>query len=143
MLSWMVRGKIPIPVVKRLVEVGSLVGPGTPGYVIVDSSAVKLMFGVPDAILRRLPTGSAVTITTETYPDARFPGRVTSVAPAADPGSLVFDIEVTVPNHDGRLKPGMVGRLEIAGDNATTAALTVPLAGIVRSKTKPDLPTRI
>ena len=43
-----------------------------------------------------------------------------------------------MPNHDGRLKPGMVGRLEIAGDNATTAALTVPLAGIVRSKTKPD-----
>ena len=132
------RSPIDGVVVKRLVEVGSLVGPGTPGYVIVDSSAVKLMFGVPDAILRRLPAGSAVSIATESYPDARFPGRVTSVAPAADPGSLVFDIEVTVPNRDGRLKPGMVGRLEIGGDTTTVSALTVPLAGIVRSKTRPD-----
>jgi multidrug efflux system membrane fusion protein len=124
-------------VVKRLVEAGSLVGPGTPGYVIVDSSSVKLLFGVPDTMLRRLTRGTEVSIATESYPNARFPGVVSSVAPAADPGSLVFDIEVTVANRDGRLKPGMVGTLDVAAEPGTPA-ITVPLAGIVRSKTHPD-----
>jgi RND family efflux transporter MFP subunit len=131
------RSPIDGVVVKRLVEVGSLVGPGTPGYVIVDSAAVKLMFGVPEPVLRRMPIGTAVPIVTESYPNVRFPGRVSGIAPAADPGSLVFDLEVTVANRDGRLKPGMVGILEIAnGDGAPS--LTVPLPAIVRSRTRPD-----
>jgi len=131
------RSPIDGVVVKRLVEVGSLVGAGTPGFVIVDSTSVKLMFGVPEPVLRRLPIGTAVPIVTESYPNVRFPGRVTGVSPTADPGSLVFDIEVTVPNADGRLKPGMVGILEIASGDGVSA-VTVPLSGIVRSKNRPD-----
>ena len=38
-------------VLKRLVEVGSLAGPGTPGFVIADSRRVKVVFGAPDRIV--------------------------------------------------------------------------------------------
>lgn len=124
-------------VLKRLVEVGSLVGPGTPGFVIADISAVKILFGAPDVVVRRLALQQVVTVTTAAYPNDRFAGRVTSLAPAASPGSLVFDVEVTVPNKDGRLKPGMVASFELTAE-PTAGVLSVPLAAIVRSRTRPD-----
>jgi multidrug efflux system membrane fusion protein len=124
-------------VIKRLVEVGSLVGPGTPGFVIADTTSVKILFGAPDVVVRRLGLQQAVTVTTAAYPNERFAGHVTSVAPAASPGSLVFDVEVTVPNKDGRLKPGMVASFEL--ESAPNAGvLAVPLAAILRSRTKAD-----
>jgi multidrug efflux system membrane fusion protein len=124
-------------VLKRLVEVGSLVGPGTPGFVIADTSSVKILFGAPDVVVRRLSPHQPVTITTAAYPNERFPGRITSLAPAASPGSLVFDVEVTVPNPNGRLKPGMVASFELEHE-ATPGPLTVPLAAILRSRAHPD-----
>jgi multidrug efflux system membrane fusion protein len=124
-------------VLKRLVEVGSLVGPGTPGFVIADTSSVKILFGAPDVVVRRLSPHQPVTITTAAYPNERFPGRITSLAPAASPGSLVFDVEVTVPNPNGRLMPGMVASFELEHE-ATPGQLTVPLAAILRSRAHPD-----
>lgn len=124
-------------ILKRLIEVGSLVGPGTPGFVIADLSSVKVHFGAPDVVFRSLALHRPVEVTTAAYPEVRFHGTVTSLAPAADPGSLVFDVEVTLPNQGGRLKPGMVASMEVAAP-ADAAALAVPLAAIVRSKTKPD-----
>lgn len=124
-------------VLKRLVEVGSFVGPGTPAFIIADTSSVKIPFGAPDTVVRGLSPQRSVEVTTSAYPNERFRGRITSLAPAAAPGSLVFDVEVTVPNADRRLKPGMVASIEIARE-AGVARLTVPLAAIIRSKTKSD-----
>ena len=121
-------------VLKRLIEVGSFVGPGTPAFVIADTSSVKVPFGVPDVIVRRLGLQQVVNVTTAAYPNQQFQGRITGLAPAAEPGSLVFDVEVTVANPNGRLKPGMVAALEIGGE-AATSAVTVPLPAIIRSKT--------
>jgi multidrug efflux system membrane fusion protein len=124
-------------VLKRLIEVGSLVGPGTPGFVIADTSKVKVLFGAPDAVVRGLKPQQPVTITTAAYPNESFAGRITSLAPAASPGSLVFDVEVTIPNPGGKLKPGMVASFEL--DAARAAAQpTVPLAAILRSRARPD-----
>src|SRR6185437_9092552 len=57
--------------------------------------------------------------------------------PTADPHSRVFDVEVTIPNQDGRLRPGMIGTVAIGGASAAAAAppLTLPLSAIVRSGT--------
>lgn len=124
-------------VIKRLVEAGAFVGAGTPGFMIADTSTVKVLFGAPEPVVRRLKRGQLQAVTTETYPNETFQGRITNLAPAADPGSLVFDIEVTIPNADGRLKPGMVASLEIAG-SGDTQQLAIPLAAIVRAPQKPD-----
>lgn len=124
-------------VIKRMIEVGALVGPGTPGFVVADTATVKVLFGAPDPVVRRLERNQRQGITTETFPNERFEGRITSLAPAADPGSLVFDVEVTIPNPDGRLKPGMVASIEIPGETAG-ARMALPLSAIVRAPDKPD-----
>lgn len=123
-------------ILRRIVEVGSFVGPGTPAFVIADTSSVKIPFGAPDAVVRGLKSQQAVTVTTAAYPNERFVGRVTNLAPAADPGSLVFDVEVTVPNADGRLKPGMVAAIDFAAQ-VTAGGVTVPLGAVIRSKVDP------
>jgi multidrug efflux system membrane fusion protein len=123
-------------VLKRLVEVGSLVGPGSGGFVLADISSVKVVFGAPDTMLRSLRVGSVQPVTSEAAPDRTFSGRITKIAPAADPRSRVFDVEITVPNGDGALKVGMVAAVQI-GDKSATAppsALVVPLSAIVRAK---------
>lgn len=124
-------------VIKRRIEVGALVGPGTPGFVVADTSTVKVLFGAPDPVVRRLARNQRQSISTETFPNERFEGRITSLAPAADPGSLVFDVEVTIPNPDGRLKPGMVASIEIPGETGG-ARMALPLSAVVRAPGKPD-----
>jgi membrane fusion protein, multidrug efflux system len=124
-------------IIKRLAEEGALVGSGTPGFMIADTSTVKVLFGAPEQVVRRLKRGQTQAVTTETYPNEPFEGRISNLATAADPGSLVFDIEVTIRNADGRLKPGMVASLELGGAGAQTP-LSVPLAAVVRSPKQTD-----
>jgi multidrug efflux system membrane fusion protein len=129
------RSPIDGVVLKRLVEVGSLVGPGVGGFVLADTSSVKVVFGAPDTMLTTLALGALESVSSEAVPNRQFSGRITKIAPAADPRSRVFDIEITVPNADGALKVGMVAVIQI-GDQAAIArpALAVPLSAIVRAK---------
>jgi multidrug efflux system membrane fusion protein len=127
-------------VIRRLVEVGSLVGPGTGGFVLADISSVRAIFGAPDTMLKVLKVGAAAPVRSEALPGRQFEGRVTNIAPNADPRSRVFDVEVTIANGDGALKVGMVAVVAIddGAERRQQAPLAVPLSAIVRSKEKPD-----
>jgi RND family efflux transporter MFP subunit len=126
-------------VLKRLIEVGSLVGPGTGGFVLADVSSVKAVFGAPDTMLTALKVGVTTPVRTEALPNREFVGRVTNIAPTADPRSRVFDVELTIPNSDGALRVGMVAVAMVdTAPHAVQAPLVVPLTAIVRPKDKPD-----
>src|SRR5262249_50866806 len=114
-------------------ELGSLVGSGSVGFVIGDTSAVKAKFGVPDAMVTSMTLGEPIDVIVEALAGTTFPGRVSAIAPAADPQSRVFDVEVTIPNKDGRLRPGMIGTVSVKRRAADAApVLTVPLTAIVK-----------
>ena len=53
-----------------------------------------------------------------------FEGTVTAVAPAADPQSRVFAVEVTIANPDGQLRPGMIGSISVGPRAASRRART-------------------
>ena len=129
-------------VLERRIENGTLVGSGTVAFVLGRVADVKAAFGVPDALVGRMTPGQPIAITTEAFPGTTFGGRVTGIAPSADPQSRVFNIEVTIPNRDGRLKPGMIGTIEIPSDTPAAAAAgsgtAVPLAAVVRSSKSPN-----
>jgi multidrug efflux system membrane fusion protein len=123
---------------ERRIEVGTLVGAGTVGFVLGDVSAVKARFGIPDSEIHAIQPGDAIDVVVEALNGTVFSGRVTAVAPAADPKSRVFDVEVTIPNRDGRPRSGMIGTVTIgqSGDPAR-ATLALPLGAIVRSPADP------
>lgn len=129
-------------ILERKIEVGALVSPGTVGFMLGDVSAVKAVFGVPDSIVHRVAPGQPLIVTTEAFHGVRFQGRVTTIAPSADSQTRVFDIEVTIPNADGRLRPGMIGSVEFGTEAplaaAAPTAAAVPLSAIVRSPKSAD-----
>lgn len=118
-------------VVKRKVDVGSLVGPGTVLFTVADMSLARVVFGVPDVALVHAPLGRALSITTESLPGRRFEGKVTSVSPAADTKTRVFQVEVTVANPRGELREGMIAVLDLPMAPAVAPSSTVPLGALL------------
>jgi RND family efflux transporter MFP subunit len=128
-------------VLERKVEAGTLVGTGAVGFVIGRITPVKAVFGVPDLLVHRIARGTELDVSTEAFGEARFRGRVTAISPSADLQSRVFNVEITLPNQDGRLKPGMIGRVQVtAGPTAAISnqvgTVSVPLAAVVQAGTK-------
>jgi RND family efflux transporter MFP subunit len=121
-------------VLGRSVEVGSLVSPGSPAFTIGNLRSVKVVFGVPDVRVASLRAGAPQRVEVEAVPGRVFQGRYTRISPSADASSRMFQAEVTIPNPDGLLKPGMIAALELAGGQAAAPAaeLLVPLNAVVR-----------
>ena len=116
-------------ILARITELGNLATPATTAFTIADTSAVKVSFGVPDYVLRQLHLGQQLTIRLQGDP-TDYQGKVTSISPNADERNRVFTIEVTVANHSGRLKPGMIASLSL-GEGSRKSASSVPLSAIV------------
>lgn len=120
-------------VVKRAVEVGTLAQPGAIAFSIADTQSVKVVFGVADTELESLRLGARQAITSEVFRGRELTGRITRIAPVADPKSRVFEVELTIANPDEQLKPGMVVALKLS-DHAEAAPVAVlPLNAVVRS----------
>jgi len=119
---------------KRNLEVGALAAPGIPVFTLTDVSSVKVVVGVPDLVRAGLELGHETTVACDAFPGRVFQGRITRIAGIADPRSHVFEVEITVPNADGSLKPGMVSSVVLGEQSTGKAAATLPLTAIVRSQ---------
>lgn len=120
-------------VLKRAVEEGSLVNQGTSGFTLANASTVKASFGVPDVELSKLKRGQVLGFTSEVTPGRTYQGTITDISPDADPGSRVFNIEVTLPNVDRSLKLGMVVAMAVKEADAPNSVLAIPLNAVIRS----------
>ncbi|HYQ70624.1 MAG TPA: efflux RND transporter periplasmic adaptor subunit [Gammaproteobacteria bacterium] len=126
-------------VLKRNIEVGTLVAPDTTAFVVADLAEVKVLFAVPDVMLKNLAVGDSLAITTRSLPGKTFEGIITSLSPVADSQTRVFNVELTLPNPDGRLKDGMVAALSVPDAlQAEAPSLSVPIAAIVGSRGNPQ-----
>ena len=125
-------------VIERKVEVGQLVSTGTPAFVLADLSSVKAAFGVPDLALQNFKLGDTLTMTTDAIPGTEFTGHISRISAAADQSSRVFDVEVTIPNPQGLLKPGMIASMAVMESGATTEFPVVPLTSVTRSASDPN-----
>src|SRR5258706_3555296 len=122
-------------VLQKSIERGTLVSPGKTGFVVADTASVKSAFGVADMAVPEMKPGSRLSVETETMPGTEFEGQITSVFPAADPKSRVFNVEVTIPNPKGLLRPGMIVSLRVGRSEPAQAQPVVPLNAIVKSPT--------
>lgn len=125
------RSPIDGVILRRAVEVGSLAGPSSPAFTVADTRRVKVVFGVPDVIVKDLRLGGPLTIQAEALPGKTLTARITRISPSADPSSRVFEVEAALPNPGGLMKVGMLATLRF-GHSGPAEALFVPLAAIVR-----------
>jgi multidrug efflux system membrane fusion protein len=130
------RSPIDGVVLKRVVEAGTFVSPGSPGFSIADINSVKFVFGAPDGLLDKLTLGTSLSVHVDAV-GGDVSGTTTRIAPSADPKSRVFEIEITIPNPDGRLKPGVVASLAAPAVVQAGNFIALPLTGVVRSLNDP------
>ena len=124
-------------VLDRKIEVGTLVAPNTVGFQIGDTGKVKVVFGVPGAIVGDLKPGTDLSVTTDAFPGQTFNGAISKVAAVADPNTRVFDIEATIPNPDARLRVGMIATIHLPNSVEAKGILVVPTRAIVRPPDDP------
>ncbi len=124
-------------VLKRSVDVGTLVGPATNGFTLADTRTVKAVFGVPDTAMANVKLGSAQSVTTEAL-QGTFPGHITSISAAADPKSRVYSVEVRIDNPRNELKAGMIASIVLGGGKTNAKVMVVPLTAVIRSPDKKD-----
>ncbi len=122
--------------VRRLVDIGEWVSPGTPVFEMVDLSTVKVTVDLPERYFGQVSVGSDVTISISgnsgsSPPDAPLVGTVTGVAPSALEETHTFPVYVTITNDDGRLGSGMLVRATLSLKKEFTS-LAISKDAIVR-----------
>jgi len=121
-------------VLEKSIEKGTLVSSGTKAFVVADTSTVKAVFAVADVALPEMKLGSVLSVESETMPGTEFRGHITAVFPAADPKNRSFDVEVTIPNFDYRLRPNMIVSLRVNTRQAASPQSVVPLNAVLKAK---------
>jgi len=125
-------------VLQKSIERGTLVSAGTKGFTVADTSSVKAVFGVADIVVPEMKLGRTLSIESETMPGKEFRGQITSVFPAADQKSRVFNVEVTIQNPESLLRPNMIVSLRVETNQTTSAQLVVSLNAVMKARNNAD-----
>lgn len=103
----------------------------TPTFVtIIQPRALELVAMVDEADIGPVRVGQPVTFTTETYPDRRFMGRVTRIAPTATiiSGVVNYEVAASIDGDVGSLRPEMTATVNInTAARGLSRAYSVPI----------------
>jgi membrane fusion protein, multidrug efflux system len=121
-------------VVRRLVDPGSLVMPGTPLFVVEDTAHYQLEVTIPaDAIAggdssQPIHKGSKARVALDTIPGRSFAGRIAEIEAGADPDSHTVQARVSLPR-DPAIRSGLFGRAWF--ERGTRSATAVESSAVV------------
>lgn len=118
---------------ERLVEIGAVVGPGTPVARIVQIDTVKVWAGVPERYALGVVAGAAATVTFDLLEGDSFVGTVTYVGVAVDPDSRTFPIELTLANPGSQVKPETIAEITVVQEEMS-GAIVVPRQALVTTE---------
>jgi multidrug efflux pump subunit AcrA (membrane-fusion protein) len=114
---------------ERLVDVGQYVREQTPVMSITTMNPLKLLTSVPERWFPYVGQGALMELKVEAYDD-RFPCKVRRVGLAVDPQSRTFNIEATVDNSSGRLRPGLFVRASLT-TSKVDSVIRVPAGAVI------------
>lgn len=114
----------------RYVEAGAFVAPGTPLFELVDVSRIKVRAPAPAADVPLLAVGQEVEVRVDAYPGEVLRARIARLGAELDPRTRTLALEAEIANPGGRLRPGMLARLDVPRQELADALL-VPLSAVV------------
>ena len=77
---------------------------------IMQINKLKVMANVSEQYFPNVKVGQKVDIEVDIFPGEKFQGSVSRINPALDAATRTFAVEVTIPNSNERLRPGMYAR---------------------------------
>lgn len=99
-------------VTKRNYDPGDMTG-NMPVLTIGRTQPVKVVINASESDVPHIHKGMPAEVRFDTYGDEMFQGKVTTVMPTIDTQSRTFGVEISVPNSDSRIMPGMFGRVTL------------------------------
>ena len=103
-------------ITKFLLRPGEWAKPGDPVLMLVDASTVILRVAVPHGKVNALQLGFERDVELEKgSATLGATGRITFISPVADPASGLVEVEITIDNSAGAIRPGVRGTINILG----------------------------
>jgi RND family efflux transporter MFP subunit len=121
-------------ITQRNVDVGSLVQAdstsGTFLFTLMHSDTIRIQLYVPQDEAFGVAPGVEAVVRVPEMPGREFPGTVTRIADALQPGTRTLLTEIDVPNRDHALSPGVYCTVELRIPRKTPS-LVVPSEAII------------
>ncbi len=128
-------GRIEAPiagiVTQRMVDPGDTAVPGAPLLQIVDLSRLRVRVGVSGPELSGLTLGSQAEVRIEDLGGLALEAEVVSIAPAANPRTGLFDVELHAENPGAQVRAGMVASVRLQSAQREPRVL-VPREAVTR-----------
>lgn len=77
---------------------------------VMQINNVKVKVNVSEQYFPQVKLGMPVDISVDLFPDKEFKGKVSLIYPSIEPSTRTFAVEITIPNANGILRPGMFSR---------------------------------
>lgn len=122
-------------ITKKMVDLGSVVGVGTPVVEITDIGQLKLTVSVPERDVLKFKRGQSVSVTADVYGDKMYEGKVTNISVVAD-RSHNFKVQITVTNKNRELLAGMYGSVRLT-NTQSVYRLAIPRKALIGSSKAP------
>ena len=123
-------------VTKKMVDIGSVVGPGAPVLELTDISSLKLNISVPERDILKFKKGQDVSVKVDVYGNQLFSGKISNIGIKAD-ASHNFNVEILLKNSTkSPILAGMYGSV-ILGNSKTTTTLSIPRSALIGSSKQP------
>ena len=121
-------------ITQRNVDVGDLVvSDGTNGtfmFTMMQKAVIRTQVYVPQDQAVGVTPGVQAIMTVPEFPGRTFPGKVTRIASALQPGTRTLLTEVDIPNPDEALTPGLYCTVELRVPRKTPSRL-VPAPALI------------
>ena len=99
-------------VTARNYDKGDMCG-GTPVLVVAQIKPVKIMINVSEPYFAKVKKGMPIYVTLDAYGDEVFQGKVSRIYPTIDQTTHTFQVELSLPNANERVRPGMFARVTL------------------------------
>ena len=110
-------------VAERPADVGEYVTPSSKVATIVRTNPLRLRIDIPEQAISTVQPGQGVSITTSSYADRSFAGRIARISPNVTAASRTLTVEAEVENGGGLLKPGQFATVRIMQPKGDPAVL--------------------
>ena len=113
----------------RKVNLGQYLAAGNPIVPLQALNPIYVDFGVPQQAANQVRVGRTLHVTSEDIAGQTFAGRVNALDSIVDETTRNIQVQATLPNPQGKLKPGMFVQVEV-GYGVNKEAITLPASAI-------------
>lgn len=114
----------------RYIDPGEMASPGNPVLVVSSLDPLIVKAKVPERYVNSLSKGQEVKVELKNAAGRAFTGKIKSIGPVMNPQSKAYDLEISLPNPELLVKPGMTAVVE-AEVETVKEALVVPAEAVL------------